>query len=122
MIVFNSIGISLKNIPAPVDFTGGIGSSLQQEIIVTIHTGNQTSPQLGCIQRVHEYHLFSFCQGGGRRKHHLEIVFVVFKLFKQCAPESDVVIAFYVSDDTSAGFFRIKLMGGIEIRRSQIIS
>ena len=45
-----------------------------------------------------------------------------FKLFKQCAPESDVVIAFYVSDDTSAGFLRIKLMGGIEIRRSQIIS
>ena len=122
MIVFNSIGISLKNIPVPVDFTGSIGSSLQQEIIVTVHTGNQTSPQFGCIQRVHEYHLFSFCQGGGRRKHHLEIVFVVFKLFKQCAPESDVVIAFYVSDDTSAGFLRIKLMGGIEIRRSQIIS
>lgn len=107
-----------------MDFTGGISSPLQQGNHTTVHTGNSVISPHHCIQRVHEYHLFP-CQGGGRRKHHLEIVFVALKLlasFRQCAPESVMSLSFHVSEMIRWRAFSrmgVKSRGGIEIRRSQ---
>ena len=44
MVVFNGVSVGLENIFVPVNLTGGIGSSLQQKIIVTVDTGNQLLP------------------------------------------------------------------------------
>ena len=64
----------------------------------------------------------SSLQGGGGRKHHLEIMFVIFKFFEQRTPECDIIIAFYISNDTSARLLRVEFMGSVEVRRSQVIS
>ena len=122
MVVFNGVSVGLENIFVPVNLTGGIGSSLQQKIIVTVDTGNQASSQFLCIQRIHQHHFLPFCQGGGGRKHHLEIMFVIFKFFEQRTPECDIIIAFYISNDTSARLLRVEFMGSVEVRRSQVIS
>ena len=122
MVVFNGVSVGLENIFVPVNLTGGIGSSLQQKIIVTVDTGNQASSQFLCIQRIHQHHLLPFCQGGGGRKHHLEIMFIIFKFFEQRTPECDIIIAFYISNDTPARLLRVEFMGSVEVRRSQVIS
>ena len=57
VIVFDSVCVGLEYVLVPVDLSGSVRGSLQQEIIVTVDTGNQTSAQFGGIQRVHEYHL-----------------------------------------------------------------
>ena len=122
VIVFDSVCVGLEYVLVPVDLSGSVRGSLQQEIIVTVDTGNQASSQFLCIQRIHQHHLLPFCQGGGGRKHHLEIMFVIFKFFEQRTPECDIIIAFYISNDTSARLLRVEFMGSVEVRRSQVIS
>ena len=48
---FDSVCVGLEYVLVPVDLSGSVRGSLQQEIIVTVHTGNQTSAQFGGIQR-----------------------------------------------------------------------
>ena len=62
VIVFDGVCVGLEYIFVPVDLSGSVRGSLQQEIIVTVDTGNQTSAQFGGVQRVHEYHLLTLCQ------------------------------------------------------------
>ena len=119
--VLDGIAISLEDIGILVYLMRHLGGTLQQEVVVAVYTSYQAAAQLRCVQRIHQHHLLALCQRGGRGKHHLKITFLILELRQQRPPESDVVIAFYVSDDTSAGFLRIKLMGGIEIGRSQIV-
>ena len=62
MIVFDSVCVALEYVLVPVDLSGCVRGYLQQEILVTVDTGNQTFAQIGGIQRVHEYHLLPLCQ------------------------------------------------------------
>ena len=45
VIVFDSVCVGLEYVLVPVDLSGSVRGSLQQEIIVTVDTGNQTSAQ-----------------------------------------------------------------------------
>ena len=78
--VFNSITVSLKDIRIAVYLAGHVSGTLQQKIIVTVYTSDQTTSQFGCIQGIHQYHLLTFGKGGGGRKHYLKIAFFVFEL------------------------------------------
>ena len=104
MVVFNGVSVGLENIFVQVNLTGGIGSSLQQKIIVTVDTGNQASSQFLCIQRIHQHHFLALCQRSGGRKHHLEITLLILELSQKGTPESDVVIAFHIRHNTPAPF------------------
>ena len=62
MEVLNGISVSLEDIRIAVYLPRHIGSPLQQEIVVTVHTSYQAASQLRCIERIHQHHLLTLRQ------------------------------------------------------------
>ena len=114
LIIFNGIRISLENISAIVYLTGSRGNTLQQIIIITIHTSHHILPQTGS-QLIHQDRLFSFTKGFLRRKHDLKIMILILKVSKDRTPKRNIVIALYIRNDTPFGLLGFQTVGRTNI-------
>lgn len=119
--VLDGITVRLEDIGTLVYLMRYFGGTLKQEVVVAVYTRYQAAPQFRCVQRIHQHHLLALCQRGGRRKHHLEIAFLVLELGQQCPPESDVVIALHIGHYAPACTLGRQLAGGIQIGGSQVM-
>ena len=113
--ILDGVGIRVKDIRIGNDFLRRQRSSLDEEIIISIHASNHVLAHL-LRKQVHEHRLLSALQLKlTRRQHHLEISPVILKPTQHGAPEEHVIIALDVSDNPTSRVFRIEFVRRLEI-------
>ena len=93
-----------KNIRITVYLPRHIGGSLQQKVIVTVHTSYQATSEFRGIERIHQHHFLALCQRSGGRKHHLEITLLILDSAGRVRQKAMFVIAFHIRHNTPAPF------------------
>ena len=63
MEILNGIPVGLENIRITVYLPRHIGGSLQQKVIVTVHTSYQATSKFRGIERIHQHHFLALCHG-----------------------------------------------------------
>ena len=102
-------------------------SSLQQIIVVGIHTGNHILTQsefvaiLLTFKEVHQHRLLPSRQVHLRREHDLEVSLVVLELRQHSPPEIDIIVTLDVGNNPAPCLFRGQCVGCLKIARIDIV-
>ena len=93
----------------------GIGSPLDQIVVVCIHAGYHIFAH-PLLQQVHQHRLLApFQLLGARGQRHLEVDLWGFQSGEHRAPEKHIIVALHIGYDAVLGRLRIELIGRFEV-------
>ena len=110
LVILDGIGIGLEHEPAVVYLAGSGCHTLQEVIVIAVHTGHHVVAQSGA-QLIHEHRLLSLAKRVLGRKHDLEVEVVVLEIGEHRTPERHIIVALYIGHNPALCLFRFQPIG-----------